>query len=216
MKNRYLLFSLVAVAAIIVGYLLSNTTKPVAPAGGDAAGEQDTVETTDGTAQATSGKTKSSAKDPYAGRDPATIIRPAVEVAPEPEDVPEDPPTPEEKAVIDWDNLVDRYEEPLQTPPTPAQRAAFYNAFKKLHEDNQQESIARATNLLPDENISLLYDILFDTSLDETILDAVFSDVLNRPEEIKEPIIDIIAKDKKHPLFTEAAHIKNVTAPDPE
>jgi len=44
---------------------------------------------------------------------------------------------------------------------------------------------------LPDEQFPALYGLLFDKTQDFEVLDEIFSDALNRPEEIKVPLMKI-------------------------
>ena len=46
--------------------------------------------------------------------------------------------------------------------------------------------------------------ILFDTKEPKDVLSSIYYDLLNRPEELKMPIIRKLAADKNHPLSEEA------------
>jgi hypothetical protein len=67
-----------------------------------------------------------------------------------------------------------------------------------------------ALNLIPDEQFFVLYPILYDKGEPEEVLDAIFSDALNRDEEIKIPLMKELRKDKTHPMFFESARILDV------
>lgn len=47
------------------------------------------------------------------------------------------------------------------------------------------------------------------------MLDAIFSDALNRPE-IKMPLMRELRKDREHPMFFESARILDVVEPEEE
>jgi hypothetical protein len=87
-------------------------------------------------------------------------------------------------------------------------------AFDELHADDRLDAIQYALLLLPDMQISVIYPILFDKSQSEEVLDAIFDDVLNRDEQIKNPLMRELRKDKEHPLFFESARILDVVEPE--
>ena len=74
--------------------------------------------------------------------------------------------------------------------------AEFSAHFRRVPKANREECLQRALNLVPDENIMLLAGILMDKSQDKEIVELVFNDVLNRGEEVKQPILRQIFKDK--------------------
>ncbi len=118
-------------------------------------------------------------------------------------------PTAREQAVAAWEALVDRLAE--QTDVAAADQAPrVKEAFDRLDKQDQMDAIRRSLNLLPDEQFPALYDILFDKTEDPEVLDAIFSDALNRPEEIKNPLMKELVKDKTHPCFFESARILDV------
>ena len=87
----------------------------------------------------------------------------------------------------------------------------FAEQFRKLPADRKDECIHRALNLLPDGNVMLLVGILMDKSQGEDILDTIFSDILNRDESVKLPVMKEVIKDSKHPCWKDAAWILDVT-----
>lgn len=118
--------------------------------------------------------------------------------------------TEREKAVEVWDNFVETAAERTGVP-TVEEAARFKEAFHKLDIADRMDGIQSALNLLPDEQFSLVYPILFDKTENADILDEIFSDALNREEEIKVPLMKEIYKDKEHPMFVEAARILDAT-----
>ena len=117
----------------------------------------------------------------------------------------------EEKLVEAFDALTDRWEEESKKGVSMDDIAAFAKAFKALPKDRQDECIHRALNLIPDENVMLLAGVLMDKSVDKEIVEEVFNDVLNRDEDVKEPILREIFKDKTHPCWADTAWILDVT-----
>jgi hypothetical protein len=126
--------------------------------------------------------------------------------------------TPREKAVEAWESLVDQMIAQKDTPAAE-QAARVKEAFDKLEKADQMDGIHRSLNLFPDEQFPALYGILFDKKEDPEVLDAIFSDALNRPEELKNPLMKELVKDKEHPCFFESARILDVIGelePKPE
>lgn len=83
--------------------------------------------------------------------------------------------------------------------------------FDRMTDADRLDNIRYALNLLPDMQIPCLYGILFDKSERPEVLDAIFSDVLNRPDEIKVPIMLVLAGDKEHPMYFESVRILDAT-----
>jgi len=120
-----------------------------------------------------------------------------------------EPKTAREKAVEAWVTLVDQLVEQKDASPQE-QAARVKEAFDKLDTDDQMDGIHRSLNLLPDEQFPALYGILFDKAESAEVLDAIFSDALNRPEELKNPLMKELVKDKTHPCYFESARILDV------
>jgi hypothetical protein len=115
-----------------------------------------------------------------------------------------------EKAVEAWEGLIDKLSE-LTDTPTAEQMVSVKEAFDSLNKNDQEDAIKTALNLLPDEQFIALYGILLDKAVNEDILDAIFSDALNRSDEIKIPLMKELVKDKTHPMYFESARILDVT-----
>lgn len=109
-----------------------------------------------------------------------------------------------------WDAMVRQFAE-TNSAPTEERIVRVKEAFDRLDKADQMAGMRLALNLLPDEQFPCLYGILFDKSENAEILDAIFSDALNRPEEIKLPAMKILAMDKQHPMFFESARILDAT-----
>ena len=133
-------------------------------------------------------------------------------------------PTAEEKAEAEADKLVEEFDEltdkwtetaKKSSPPTMDDIDAFVEKFRKVPADRKDECIHRALNLIPDENVMLLAGILMDKGQDEETVDAVFSDILNRDENVKLPVLREIIKDTKHSCWKTAAWILDVTKQAP-
>ena len=119
---------------------------------------------------------------------------------------------PEEKLVNAFDDLTDKWtDEGGGKNPTLKDVDAFVAQFRKIPEDRKDECIHRALNLIPDENVMLLAGVLMDRTQPDEIVDAVFSDILNRDEDVKLPVMRQVIKDPKHPCWEDAAWIVDVT-----
>lgn len=116
-----------------------------------------------------------------------------------------------EKRVEDFDNLTDKWMEPSSKGVSMEDIDRFAKLFRQVPKDRQDECIHRALNLIPDENVMLLAGVLMDKSMDKEIIETVYSDVLNRDELVKKPILLEIFKDKSHPCWADTAWILDVT-----
>ena len=117
-----------------------------------------------------------------------------------------------EQALAAWESLVDQVIEQKDVP-ADAQAKRVKEAFDRLNEEDQMDGIRRVLNLLPDERFPVLYAILYDKTENAEVLDAIFSDALNRPDEIKNPLMKELRQDREHPLFFESARILDVVEP---
>ena len=129
-------------------------------------------------------------------------------------------PTEEEKAEAEADKLVEAFDELTDRwtefakpgrAPTMSDIDAFVEQFRKVPADRKDECIHRALNLIPDENVMLLAGVLMDKSQDSETISTVFSDILNRDESVKLPVLREVIKDTKHPCWKDAAWILDVT-----
>ena len=123
-----------------------------------------------------------------------------------------DPQTEEEKQVNAFDDLTDKWQKPSKSGVTMADIDNFAASFRKIQKARQDECIHRALNLIPDENVMLLAGVL----MDKKIVETVYSDVLNRDEDVKKPILQQIFKDKTHPCWADTAWILDVTGELPK
>lgn len=96
-------------------------------------------------------------------------------------------------------------------PPTVDDALAFAVKFRALPGERKEECLQRALNLVPDENVMVLVGILMDKTQEREFIQLVFDDILNRPEDVKMPILERILSDKKHPCNADAKWIFDVT-----
>jgi hypothetical protein len=113
---------------------------------------------------------------------------------------------PREQSAAAWEALIARVIE-QQDVPVADQSRRVKAAFDRLAPADRMDAIHRALNLLPDVHFPALYGILWDKSENPEVLDAIFNDALNRPEELKNPLMKELRRDREHPLFFESARI---------
>ncbi len=115
-------------------------------------------------------------------------------------------PTAREASFSVWQNLVGD----LQATNAGAMldRALTVKAaFDRLDPADQMDGVRMALHLMTDEQFPWMYGILFDMAQPPAVLDAIFSDGLNRPEDVKESMLRVLVTDKRHPMFFESARI---------
>ena len=122
----------------------------------------------------------------------------------------------EEMLVNAFDDLTDKWQEPSAKGVTMADIDNFAKSFRTIPKERRDECIHRALNLIPDENVMLLAGVLMDKTMDKEIVETVYDDILNRDEDVKEPILQQIFKDKTHPCWADTAWILDVTGELPK
>lgn len=127
----------------------------------------------------------------------------------------EEPPAVRaERKVTRFYAEVDRWTR--ERPVTVEDVQEFVRTFNAIPPPQRKGSVHRALNLVPDANVALLAGLLFDKSQPTEVTREVFNDIVNRPEEVKKPILDEIYKDKTHPCCSDAEWIFEVTGEKPE
>jgi hypothetical protein len=76
--------------------------------------------------------------------------------------------------------------------------------FPKLPEDAQAEAARHISNLLPDQNYSLLDQLLTNSNLPDSVLDALMSEAMDRPDALKLPLFLEIARNEMSPKAEDA------------
>lgn len=92
----------------------------------------------------------------------------------------------------------------------------FVRKFSALPQTRKNACLHRALNLIPDANVMLLAGILFDPSQPKAIVKEVFDDVVNRSDEVKDPILKAVCQDRSHPCCDDARWIFEVTGEVPK
>lgn len=121
------------------------------------------------------------------------------------------------EALVDsFDALTDKWMEPAENGVSMEDVDEFSGQFRKVPPDRREDCLRRALNLIPDENVMLLAGILMDKSMDRELVELAYNDILNRDEDVKQPILLEIFKDKSHPCWADTAWILDVTDQTPE
>ncbi|MEI7865477.1 MAG: hypothetical protein WCI38_08900, partial [Chthoniobacterales bacterium] len=76
-----------------------------------------------------------------------------------------------------------------------------------LPPDAREEFVAHAVNLCEDEQFGLLGEIYLDAQNPRSVTEIIFNDVLNRPDEIKLPLLAKTLRNAAHPMAGEAREI---------
>ena len=126
-----------------------------------------------------------------------------------------EPASEEEQLVEAFDSMTDAWREPGESDVPMTEVEKFRQQFNKIPDNRKDECLHRALNLLPDENVMLLMGILLDKEQPAEYLELVFNDILNRGEDVKTPLLQLIYKDKEHPCWASTAWILDVTGETP-
>ena len=113
----------------------------------------------------------------------------------------------EDAAVAAWDALVENFAATSDRSVTKEDCAKVNEALKRLPRDRRRASAQSLLNLVPDGNFGVMRDVLFDPAQPTEVVDAVFNDLLNRPEEVKTPLLKEISQDASHANCAEARRI---------
>jgi hypothetical protein len=104
--------------------------------------------------------------------------------------------------VTDWEERLDA----ILTAETeePAKANELVQLFPRLPEEGKIEVALHLSNLLEDEDFLPFGRYLLDASQPEEVLEVLMTDVLNRPDSIKLPLLLDVARMPEHPNAEEA------------
>lgn len=130
-----------------------------------------------------------------------------------------EPMTDEDKAAAEEERLVDAFDAETDKwmdaenskVPTMQDVYKFAEKFNAVPESRKEECLQRALNLIPDSSVMLLVGILMDKTQKKEFVELVYNDILNRPEDVKKPILKQIFADKTHPCWADTAWILDAT-----
>lgn len=130
-----------------------------------------------------------------------------------------EPMSEEDKAAAEEERLVDAFDAETDKwmdgenskVPTMQDIYRFAEKFNAVPESRKEECLQRALNLIPDSSVMLLVGILMDKTQKKEFVELVYNDILNRPEDVKKPILKQIFADKSHPCWADTAWILDAT-----
>ena len=101
-----------------------------------------------------------------------------------------------------WENKIDTI---LTADTDDLQKAKkILELLPQLPEEGQEEAAEHLANLLPDDQYAAARQLLTNVKTSEPVLDALMSDLLNRPNELKLPLLLEMARNAEHPKAEEA------------
>jgi hypothetical protein len=115
-------------------------------------------------------------------------------------------PVPAPQNVItNWESRLDDILDADVEEQEKAKRMA--ELLPRLPEEGQMEVAQHLANLTLDEDFGLIARFLTDPTLPEDVLDVFLSDSLNRPNEVKLPVLLEVARNPQNPKAEEAREI---------
>jgi hypothetical protein len=81
------------------------------------------------------------------------------------------------------------------------------SSMRSLPPEAQEEFVAHAVNLCEDEQFGMLAEIYYNAATPQEVSETIFNDALNRPDEIKLPLLAKTLRNPGHPLAGEAKEI---------
>lgn len=156
-----------------------------------------------------------SSPEPLDGPAPAPVAKdtpkqtpPAEAPTPTPMPVPDAPspisaevPQAEEEKLHQW----------LTESETPADAAAAMLAdWKNLSEPGKVATSRHLANLVADDQFAPLQGLLLASDTSREVKEVLFADMLNRPNQLKWPVIFKIMQQKTHPLSNDARNMLSV------
>ncbi|MGA0111274.1 MAG: hypothetical protein ACO3PN_04130, partial [Chthoniobacterales bacterium] len=104
-----------------------------------------------------------------------------------------------------WEDRLDELL-PVDTDNATTVRA-LVGAMGGLPPEAQEEFVAHAANLCEDDQFNLLAGIYLDQSTPFEVVEIIFNDALNRPDEISLPLLASTLRNPAHPMAGEAKEI---------
>ena len=103
---------------------------------------------------------------------------------------------------VEWETKIDTV---LTADTDDLQKAQkILELLPQLPEEGQEEAAEHLANLLPDDQYAAARQLLTNVKTSEGVQDALLSDLLNRPNELKLPVLLEIARASEHPRAEEA------------
>jgi hypothetical protein len=105
-------------------------------------------------------------------------------------------------APAEWENKIDTV---LTADTDDSQKAKkILELLPQLPEEGQEEAAEHLANLLPDDQYAAAGQLLTNLKTSEPVMDVLMSDLLNRPNELKLPLLLEMARIPEHPRAEES------------
>jgi hypothetical protein len=107
--------------------------------------------------------------------------------------------------VVAWEDRLDQ----LLTAETDAATMVrgLVSSMRQLPPEAQEQYAAHAVNLCGDGQFGLLGEIYLNAQTPRAVTETIFSDLLNRPDEIKLPLLAKTLRNAAHPMAGRAEEI---------
>lgn len=188
--------AVIVVAGVGIGYLAGGSSAPVPfhPPSDSTPGT--------GTGDPHSSVATSDQSAPVKNAQPVTPVVDPQLITPVQSNIIAQAPTNPPAASTNWEDTVDDIVG--SDDPDTNKVKQLFALFPKLPPDGQEEVAQHLSNLVEDENYGPLGDLLKNDSLPQGVLDELMSDVLNRPNSLKLPMLLDVAQDPNNPEHDEA------------
>ena len=113
----------------------------------------------------------------------------------------------EDQALVEWDALVDEIGALTDHAVTREDWARVNQALRRVPPERRRESAQALLNMVSDDNFDVVHDLLLDRSQSPDVVQAVYHDLLNRPDEVKLPLLKEVANSSTHANSLEARQI---------
>jgi len=118
------------------------------------------------------------------------------------------PSEPQIAALSDEDEWVERLDSLLGAEEdTSATARKLIAALPTLPPEAQEEYLAHAVNLCEDGDFAQLEQIYLAANTPSSVVEMIFDDSLNRPDEVKLPMLAKTLRNPSHPMAAEAREI---------
>lgn len=107
--------------------------------------------------------------------------------------------------VVAWEDRLDQ----LLTAETDTATTVrgLVSSMRQLPPEAQEQYAAHAVNLCGDEQFALLGEIYLNARTPQVVTETIFSDLLNRPDEIKLPLLAKTLRNAAHPMAGKAEEV---------
>lgn len=135
------------------------------------------------------------------------------------------PPTPQRdssssSAVVAararWAAVVGKLARPPKRPMTTSECLSLSKALRELPEAERVEALAAADNVVADACFLAVAAIALDTTFEPEVIAKAFDLCLNRPDNVKLPVLEEIGRHREHPMYVEAVRLLDIYRLSPE